>query len=61
MRVGDLVRRRTGSGDAETGRILDRVPGAEPTWLVTAGGRTYRDAETDLVLIHHPNRHEADS
>lgn len=61
MQVGDLVRRNTGSGHAEIGRILARDPVDPTVWLVTAGGRTYHDAENDLALLNNPSRDQADS
>ena len=55
MRVRDVVRRKHASGADEIGRILADVPETERTWLVTAGGKTYRDAEPNLEVIYrHP-------
>ena len=60
MRVGDLVRRKHGSGADELGRLLARVPETDRTWLVTAGGKTYRDAEEELELVYRRSAADSD-
>ena len=50
---GNFVERALGSGDARYGVVIGRDPARENCWLVTAGGRTYSDAEDYLSLVQN--------
>jgi hypothetical protein len=52
--VGDFVLRRTGRGDSQYGRVIAREEGSGNRWLVSAGGRIYRDCAADLHLLRRP-------
>jgi hypothetical protein len=51
VQVGDFVQRLKGTGNFEYGRTIAPVEDAVDEWLVTAGGLTFRDHASQLLVL----------